>query len=426
MNAMDTAAPPDPGPWLALPFVAMLLLIALMPLLAPHWWERHYPRVAATLGLLTIGWYVLVLGHGERIVEVAGEYAGFMALIGSLYVVAGGVHIRVKGEATPVINVLFLGLGAVLANLLGTTGASMLLIRPWIRMNRYRVTSFHIVFFIFLVSNIGGSLTPVGDPPLFLGYLRGVPFWWTIQHLWPAWLLAVLAVLAVFFVLDQHNFRRAPRTVREQETEQEEWRFDGLTNLAFLAVILAAVFLPSPWREGLMVLAAAASRLTTPPEIYRHNEFDLGPVREVAWLFAGIFATMAPALDYLARNAGDFGISSPAQFFWFTGMLSSFLDNAPTYLTFLATAAGLAGLAPGDPAEMLEFSRSHSAHLAAISLGAVFFGAMSYIGNGPNFMVKALAVRAHIRMPGFFAYILFYAVPVLLPVFFVISRVFFP
>ena len=325
------------------------------------------------------------------------------------------------------MNCVFLLIGSLLANFIGTTGASMLLIRPWIRMNRYRITGFHIVFFIFLVSNVGGCLTPIGDPPLFLGYLKGIPFWWTVQKCWPAWLLAVTCLLAVFYLFDQSNYLRAPQKIREMETAHETWRFEGLTNLAFLAVILAAVIIESPLglREILMLAAAAGSYFATPKTVHEANDFSLEPIREVAWLFLGIFFTMIPALDYFEVHASELGMDSPLKFFWATGILSAVLDNAPTYLTFLAAAMGRNHLSLNDATQVSQFGIEHGPELLAISLGAVFFGAMTYIGNGPNFMVKAIAQRAKVHTPGFFAYLVQYALPVLIPIFVLVALVFF-
>ena len=249
-----------PNPWMILPFGLLLGAIALAPLLVPGWWRRHYPKVALGLGAVTLGYYLLVLRNPDRVRHVAHDYLSFILLVGSLFVVSGGIHIKVKGEATPLANVVFLLLGAVLANLLGTTGAAMLLIRPWIRMNQYRVTAHHIVFFIFLVANVGGCLTPIGDPPLVLGYLQGIPFWWVAEHCWPMWVTGVGILLAIFYVVDRLNFIRAARAVRQLETAHETWKFAGLGNLFFLAVILGAVFINRPvfLREGIMLAAAAS------------------------------------------------------------------------------------------------------------------------------------------------------------------------
>lgn len=404
-----------PNPWMILPFVLMLLSIALMPFIHASWWEHNYPKVALALGLFTASYYLFVLGAPARLMEVGHEYASFIALIGSLYIVAGGIHIRVQGEATPLRNTLFLALGALLSNILGTTGASMLLIRPWMRMNKSRITAFHIVFFVFIVSNAGGALTPIGDPPLFLGYLKGIPFFWTAAHLWGPWLFLIFMLLAVFYAIDRRNFRRAPESARTLETGGREFHIGGKRNFAFIGVILVAVFLPSPWREVIMAAAALGSWFATPRAVHEQNHFNFHPITEVAWLFFGIFGTMIPALDYLQLHSGALGVETPMQFFAFTGALSAVLDNAPTYLTFLAAALGQQGLYLDSPADVAAFAGSHAGILAAISLGAVFFGAATYIGNGPNFMVKAIAERARISTPSFFGYILRYTLPILLP-----------
>jgi Na+/H+ antiporter NhaD/arsenite permease-like protein len=421
------AAVREPHPLMILPFGVILLCIALMPFIHAKWWHHHYPKVSIALAAMTTVYYIFFLNNPGRMLHVAHEYASFIALIGSLFVVSGGIHIRVKGEATPAINCVFLFIGAVLANVIGTTGASMLLIRPWIRMNRYRITTFHVVFFIFIVSNAGGCLTPIGDPPLFLGYLKGVPFWWVLEKCWPAWLLGVLFLIGVFHVLDRRNFLRAPPAVREAETAHETWKFEGLRNVGFLAVILVAIFLRHPpgLSEALMVAAAVGSYFATPKPVHQANDFNFQPIREVGWLFAGIFATMVPALDYLEVHSKALGLSSAMGFFWFTGLLSATLDNAPTYLTFLAAAMGLHDLSLNDPAQVRQFVNAHDHELIAISLGAVFFGAMTYIGNGPNFMVKAIAEQAQVRTPGFFAYLFKYAMPVLLPLFVLLAILFF-
>ena len=408
--------------WLLAPFALLLLSIAMGPIAFPHFWHRRYPLVAVGLGLVSVGFYLL--HDAAPLVHAAEEYLGFIALIGSLYLVSGGIHIRVKGEATPLVNCLFLLIGAVLANFIGTTGASMLLIRPWIRMNRYRVTAFHIVFFIFIVSNVGGCLTPIGDPPLFMGYLKGIPFWWVFEHCWQGWAVAVAGLIAIFYFVDRANFLRAPRDVREKETAHEEWIFRGLGNLVFLALILFAVLrLPMWWREGAMLVAALGSWFTTPRGVHEMNHFDFEPLKEVAWLFAGIFATMTPALAFLQASPPP--LSSDLSYYWATGALSGVLDNAPTYLAFLATALGQQHLTLSDPAHVLTFANTHAGTLEAISLGAVFFGAMTYIGNGPNFMVKAIAEHSKVHTPTFLGSILRYALPILLPFLILIGILFF-
>jgi Na+/H+ antiporter NhaD/arsenite permease-like protein len=451
------------------PFVLLLGLIALAPLFFNTWWVRHYPKAALGLGAVTLTYYLAILGEPNPVLHTASEYTSFIALIGSLFVVSGGIHITVQGEATPRVNVVFLLLGAIIANVLGTTGASMLLIRPYIRMNKYRITAHHVVFFIFIVSNVGGCLTPIGDPPLFLGYLRGIPFWWVIQHCWSMWMVGIAALLALFYVVDRRNYLRAPRPVREELAEPADvWRIRGLHNLGFLALILFAVFLQHPpfLREFLMLGAAVGSYLTTRRELHRANDFNFHPIREVAILFAGIFATMIPALEFLRAHAAEFGAPTATTFFWGTGILSSFLDNAPTYLSFLSTELG-AFATPELVQQVTEHLRVHGTQfshltgpeseslratvevlaswlggqsgpvtatsnqiqvaillgnplavriLTAISVAAVFFGANTYIGNGPNFMVKAIADDQRVNTPSFLGYVFRFTLPIMTPI----------
>jgi Na+/H+ antiporter NhaD/arsenite permease-like protein len=408
-----------------LPFAAMLLAIAFMPFLFAHHWERFYHRWAVLLASISLFYYLLCSHQPGRVLHTAHDYLGFMALTASLFVIAGGIQIVVKGEAKPWVNVLFLLAGSVLSNLIGTTGASMLLIRPWIRMNKYRVTGFHIVFFIFIISNVSGCLTPIGDPPLFLGYLQGVPFWWVLQHCWQAWLAGVGILVAIFFVFDWFNYLKAPKAVRELETARETWQFRGLPNLFFLAVVVAAVFINKPplLREALMIGAAVASYYTTQKEIHKANDFQLAPIIEVGWLFFGLFGTMMPAIDYLQAHAASLGLRTEMQFYWGTGALSGVLDSAPAYLAFLAAAFGLHGLAADTG--MREFIALHGGSLIAISIGSVFFGALTYLGNGPNLMVKAIAERAKVETPGFLGYLVRYSLPILLPLLFLVGILFF-
>jgi len=419
----------DAPMWLILPFAALLLSIAGFPLLAPHFWHHHYPKIAVGLGLVVAAYYVFVLHAPERLTHAAIEYFSFISLIGSLFVAAGGIHIGVRGEARPSTNVLFLLVGAVIANIVGTTGAAMLLIRPWIRMNKFRITGYHIAFFIFIVANVGGCLTPIGDPPLFLGFLRGVPFWWVFLNCWPAWLMAVGMLLAIFYVVDLRNFRRAPKVVSSDLTSSGRWTFQGLHNLFFIAVILGAVLaskvLPKFLPELVMLAAAFGSYRTTPHEIHEANDFSFAPIKEVGWLFAGIFATMIPALEYLGRHSAELGITTAHQFYWATGALSAVLDNAPTYLAFLSAEMGLHGLSIDSPQDVLTAVTNFPIEVLAISLGAVFFGAMTYIGNGPNLMVKAISDHSKVNAPAFFVYIFRYAIPFLLPVLALVGLAFF-
>lgn len=418
--------------WLIIPFALQLLLIAVMPL-TPHavkqLWEKYYPHVSVGLGLLVAAWFFLKIPDGGHTVMHTGmEYISFIALIGSLFVVAGGIHLKMKGEATPLENVVFLALGAVVANFIGTTGASMVLIRPWIRMNKIRIGAYHIVFFIFVVSNCGGALTPIGDPPLFLGYLRGVPFFWLFQHVVVQWLSVVGALLAVFFVLDRRGFLKAPPGIQAEIKAPDTWKVDGKVNLLFLAAVVGAVFIPGtiPFlREAVMIVAAVASYKLTPKSVHGMNAFGFGPIKEVAFLFVGIFFTMMPALGYIAEHGREFGVEKPMQYYSASGSLSAVLDNAPTYATFFELAQVSARekqpeLFPAENAPQVESTHALLAAapelIIAVSLGAVFFGAMTYIGNGPNFMVKAIADASGVKTPSFFGYILRFSLPVLLPI----------
>lgn len=422
----------SPPPALIVPFGLLLALIAFMPLTPPRakrFWERYYPHVSIGLGALVAAVYLAALSGGPAVLGALREYFAFISLIGALFVVAGGMHLTVKGESTPGGNLVFLAVGAIAANLIGTTGASMVLIRPWIRMNGTRVRAFHIVFFIFIVSNCGGALTPIGDPPLFLGYLRGVPFFWLAGHVIPAWLVTISAILAVFYCFDRRSFARVPRAIREEIRKPDTWRFEGGVNLLLLLVIIGALFLPEAFflRELVMIAAAAASCRLTPPTVHKENRFTFGPIREVAVLFLGIFLTMMPALGYVAQHGREFGLNRPAQYYLASGSLSSVLDNAPTFLdflqlaetTFVDTAAlprdKAGGAVPGAGVRQMLASENARRFIIAISLGSVFFGAMTYIGNGPNFMVKSIAEEAGVGMPAFFGYLCRYSVPFLLP-----------
>ena len=420
--------------WLVAPFALLLLLIAVMPLTPPrvkHFWDHYYAHTAVGLGLVVIAFYLFkVAGGGAIVGHTLAEYFSFICLIGSLFVVAGGIHIRVKDEATPLANLTFLAIGAVIANVIGTTGASMVLIRPWIRMNKIRISSYHIVFFIFIVSNVGGALTPVGDPPLFLGYLRGVPFFWLVQHVIVQWVFTVALILAAFYGFDRRSYVHAPKKIRDDiDRPSEGVRFDGKVNLVFLGVIIGAVFLPEGYflREIVMLAAAAASYRLTPKVVHHENAFAFGPIKEVAFLFAGIFATMMPALGYIDQHGDEFGVKKPLQYYLASGSLSSVLDNAPTYATFLRLAETTAisehpadfPREPKSESEVVDVLRAKptgAALIVAVSLGAVFFGAMTYIGNGPNFMVKSIADSAGVKTPSFFGYILKYSLPILLPI----------
>jgi len=437
------------NPAMIIPFIILLLAIAIAPFVNAAWWEKKYPFVSFCLGTITVIYYFFALHDGQRLLKTALEYFSFIALIGSLFVVSGGIHTRIRGRSTPHANVILLTIGAVIANLLGTTGASMVLIRPYIRTNKYRISGYHIVFFIFIVSNIGGLLTPIGDPPLFLGYLKGVPFFWVIGRVWLIWLVAVSVVLTVFYIIDKYNYNKMPDELEhEVEKKGEHPAVQGLHNIIFLMVIIAAVFLPEPIREIVMIAAAAASYFSTKKEVHERNDFNFIPIKEVSILFAGIFATMIPCLDWLELNAGKIGITAPAQFYWGSGILSGFLDNAPTYLNYLSAVFGLHGLNMDNamhmkamlgalsPNELAHFRTLQLSavkpvtaeswkYIQAISAGAVLFGAITYIGNAPNFMVKSIAEQAGVKVPTFVGYIIKYSIPILIPVFTVIWFLFF-
>ncbi len=413
--------------WSLIPFVLLLLMIASMPFIHKHWWEAHYSKVACLFAAVIVGYWGWGRGDWTTVLHTGHEYVSFMAIVLSLYMVAGGIHIRTKGEATPLENSLFLLFGAVIANFIGTTGASMLLIRPWIRMNKYRITEYHIVFFIFVVSNVGGCLTPIGDPPLFLGYLKGIPFFWTLEMFWPAWLTAILMLIVIFYCIDRLNFLKALKNLREEKKADNQWKVEGKRNLIPLLVILGAVFIKEPLflREIIMFAAAGYSYWTTPKPIFEANHFNFEPIKEVGWLFLGIFATMIPALGYLGANAAQLGLDSPLKFYWFTGLLSGALDNAPTYLTFLSALLGLNGKSIENPGDILWLISEKGIWVEAISLGAVFFGALTYIGNGPNLMVKTIAEQSKVNVPSFFGYLIRFSIPILLPVVTILGWLFF-
>lgn len=465
----------EPNPLMIIPFVVLLLAIALMPFINKHWWEHYYPHVAVALGLITIVYYVFFLHNPVRMLHSGIEFFSFICLVGSLFVVAGGMHINLKGYASPVKNTIILLFGAVLSNLVGTTGASMILIRPFMRNNKTRLHAYHIVFFIFIVSNIGGALTPIGDPPLFLGYLKGIPFFWVMENVWVIWALTVAVVLAVFIAIDWYYYNKMPADVRAKQNEAgDETKLQGMHNIGFLLVILVAVFIQDPpyVREVIMILAAAGSYFTTKKHVHEANDFNFLPIKEVGFLFLGLFATMVPALDWLELNAASLGITAPGQFYWGTGALSSFLDNAPTYLNFLSAEIGLlvrpelitqvqeviangalqapnfaqysqevrttvetlvhyhgqmvaSGNVPLSDIQVSYLISMHDVYVMAISIAAVFFGAMTYIGNAPNFMVKSIAEQAGAKMPSFFGYMIRFSLPVLLPIFILVWLLFF-
>lgn len=425
-----------PDTFMVLPFVILLVMIATGPLFYKHFWEHHYPKVAIFLGLITVAYYIVFLNDTYTLMHTLAEYLSFIALLSSLFVASGGILIKVDRKATPLVNVLILLFGAVLSNFIGTTGASMLLIRPFIKINQNRIKPYHIIFFIFIVSNIGGALTPIGDPPLFLGFLRGVGFFWVVEHIWFIWLPTTLLVLLIFYVIDMMNKQTSDAQVKVYSGKIE---FKGTKNILYLLIIIVSVFIdpgiiswvpslaPLPFgiRELIMFGVVFAAYKTADREVLKANEFDFEPIKEVAYLFVGIFATMIPALQLIAHEANVYGKDlTPGIFYWATGSLSGFLDNAPTYLNFLSAAMGKFNLDVNDKTHVLQFEVQHSIYLISISVAAVFFGAMTYIGNGPNFMVKSICERAGIKMPSFFGYLIKYSIPILLPVFIIVWLIF--
>jgi len=430
-----------PPTWTVIPFVLLLLMIATGPLFYEHFWHKNYPKIAIILAALVVVYYLFVLHNQHSPVHALFEYVQFISLLGALYVASGGIMINVERKVTPIANVSLLLIGAVLANLIGTTGASMLLIRPFIRMNRHRIKAYHVLFFIFIVSNIGGSLTPIGDPPLFLGFLKGVPFFWTLHQNLIPWVVACIVLAIIFYFFDIRN-----KTVLELEDDSDQplsgkVRFLGTRNFFWLLVVILSVFLDPnvfDWvpaiiyegqkfsfvREVIMLSVAYLSFRFANKEAISGNEFSFEPIREVAFIFIGIFGTMMPALELVSSFAeSDQGTALISQntLFWGTGLLSGFLDNAPTYLNFLAAAMAAQGASISSLVEVADFANGgvypdSVLHLKAISVAAVFFGAMSYIGNGPNFMVKSIAEQVGIKMPSFFGYMIRFSIPILLPV----------
>lgn len=424
--------------WLSIPFILMLLFIAIGPLFFHHWWEENKNKLIVSLAL-GIPTALILISRGmehDLIHQILFDYIPFIVLLGGLFVITGGIHLQGDIQAKPAINTLFLAIGGILASFMGTTGAAMLLIRPVIRTNSERKYTVHtILFFIAIVANCGGMLTPLGDPPLFLLYLRGAPFQWFFG-LAPAWLFVNATLLLLYYLFDTYYYKKEPEVlIAKDKAEVIPIKVKGTYNFIFLAgVVFAVAFLNKQYipaietnpylgfiREAAILVVALLSLVFTPSKMrYKENKFTWGPIIEVAYLFLGIFITMVPALLYLKANAHSFGLTEPWQFYYATGGLSAFLDNAPTAVSFHNLALGMtdtfsgANLVAGIP-EVL---------LTAISLGAVFFGAMTYIGNGPNFMVKAIAEENKIPMPSFFGYMFKFSLVVLLPVYILAQLIF--
>lgn len=435
-------------PW-ALPFVGILLSIALFPLLAHHFWEHHQGKISAFWAALIVLPLFALFDTDTAIASIGHaiilEYVPFILLLLALFTVAGGIVLRGNLHGSPAVNTGLLAIGSVLASFTGTTGAAMVMIRPLLRANDDRKRNAHVViFFIFLVANIGGSLTPLGDPPLFLGFLRGVDFFWTTTNLFPETLFLVGVLLALFFLLDSVIYRQDGHTKPDPTPDDERLRLSGGLNIILLGVIIGAILLSASTslgtvrilgvdaeienilRDLVMIAVTLVSLAVTPKADREANAFSWEPIKEVAKLFAGIFITIIPVLAML--KAGENGVFAPlvalvtgadgsanvAAYFWLTGMLSAFLDNAPTYLVFFE-------LAGGDPQELMT---AQAMTLTAISAGAVFMGALTYIGNAPNFMVYSIARRSGIKMPGFFGYML-WSVGILLPLFALLTFIFY-
>ncbi len=446
VESHDEEDGPLPPVWLVLPFAVILLMIATGPLFYAHHWHRHYPKYAVGLGLLVAAYYLFALDSFVPIKHAITEYLSFIALVASLFIAASGIFLNLNVKGTPRNNIILLFVASVIANIIATTGAAMLFIRSYMRLNQGRLRAYHIVFFIFLVANVGGALTPIGDPPLFLGFLRGVPFFWTLEHVWYIWLPATVLILVVFWVFDRRNTDGGS----DVDPDQPMISLQGAKSFVWVAIIILSVFIdpnvfswvpnlpelygiPLGIREIIMFSVAGLAFVTADREALAKNEFNFEPIREVGWLFLGIFATMQPALQLISNFARQNAESlSVGTFYWGTGILSGILDNAPTYLNFLAASMGKFGMDVNAPAAVAAFAEgvmqsgsSSVLTLQAISVAAVFFGALSYIGNAPNFMVKAIAEANGVETPSFMGYIVKYSIPILLPIYFVIYVIFF-
>jgi Na+/H+ antiporter NhaD/arsenite permease-like protein len=418
-----------------LPFVLMLGAIAVLPLTWNHFWEKNINKLIIAIILsIPVIIFLLINNLDERLIEtLLFDYVPFLILLGALFTITGGIYLTGDIQAKPLINTTFLGIGAVLASFMGTTGAAMLLIRPVIQTNRQRVHKIHtILFFIGIVANCGGLLTPLGDPPLFMMYLRGAEFTWFFQ-LFPQWLFTNAILLIVYFFVDAYYYKKEPVTaIVRDEAYIRPIKIEGKLNFIWLfGVVLAVALLNEQYlefiklnhyykfiREIFILLMALCSLAFTTKLLRESNNFTWGPIEEVAYLFLGIFITMVPCLLYLEANAVSLGVTSPQQFYYYTGLLSSFLDNTPTAVTFHSLAMGLGQVSPDMAAGI------PSILLKAISVAAVFFGSMTYIGNGPNFMVKAVAEENNIKMPDFFSYMLKFSIIILLPIFILVQLIF--
>jgi Na+/H+ antiporter NhaD/arsenite permease-like protein len=430
-----------PPIWLILPFVSLLLMIAAGPLVFPRIWHHYYKHISVALGVLVAGYYMAVMHQPILVLETFAEYVSFISLLLALFVASGGIYIFADYESKLSVNLLFLLMGAVLTNLIGTTGASVLLIRPFMRINRYRLQPYHIVFFIFFVSNLGGLLTPIGDPPLFMGFLKGVPFFWTLQNLTVEWVLAMVLLSLAFYIFEKRNNVLDDVDVSAHYTGKI--KIEGKRNFIWLGLIILTVFIDPNTINGVPYIELHGEKISYIRELLQlgiaftcfkfasnkalaNNYFNFDPILEVAFLFIGIFLTMIPALQLLSELGGGGLQLSEGFMFWGSGLFSSVLDNAPTYVNFFTLTLTMFGFDAQQIEQVHLFLASEHAHyLMAVSTGSVFFGALTYIGNGPNFMVKAIAEQAGVKMPSFFKYIVSYSVPVLIPIFTIIWLVFY-
>lgn len=412
--------------WICFPFALVLLLIAIMPLAFPRFWDRNRNKAIICFIVSLPALIFNLIYSPNELLHTMGEYVSFILMLSSLFVISGGILVEGDLQATPATTTMFLLIGAVISNFIGTTGASMLLIRPLLKTISERKHVLHIpVFFIFIVSNIGGSLTPLGDPPLFLGYIRGVPFSWTLRLL-PQWLMAVGILLTIFYLWERYSYsKESMADISRDIAEVTPISVTGKINLIFLLGVVLAVFFqtPPPYREGMFVLMTLLSVFFTGKDVHKGNGFTYYPIIEVAVLFAAIFVTMTPLLQLLQAKGSSLGITEPWHFFWVTGGLSSFLDNAPTYVTLTSLAESVTR-AIAHSSAVVSGIEVRTDLLAAISCGAVFMGANTYIGNGPNLMVKSIAEEQGINVPHFFHYML-YSTLILIPVFILITCVFF-
>ncbi|WP_245935663.1 sodium:proton antiporter [Sediminitomix flava] len=462
------------SPFSVIPFVILLTMIATGPLFYEKFWHHNYPKVAIGLALVVVVYYLFGLHNHAAPLHAFFEYFQFISLLSALYIASGGIMINIDRKGTPLANTVLLVIGAIISNIIGTTGASMLLIRPFIRLNKGRISAYHIIFFIFMVSNVGGALTPIGDPPLFLGFLKGVPFEWTLEHSFTPWVFGIGLLAILFFFVDKRQGAKEGDLIEDNSNAEytNKISFTGAKNFLWLVLVIVAIFIDPAklnWvpaviehtdgslgistipaakeagtyltgfsfiRELIMLSVAYFSFTLADKRAIEGNDFNFEPIREVAFIFVGIFGTMMPALELVASFAASpegAALITHNTLYWGTGTLSGILDNAPTYLNFFTAALAAKGGDIGNLQDVVAFTEGAQQfggieaiiELRAISVSAVFFGAMTYIGNGPNFMVKSIAEQIGIEMPSFFGYIVRYSLPILLPILFLTWLAFF-